>query len=445
MRRTSVTVIGGGIAGLSAAVRLAAAGCRVTVLEKRSVAGGRASSFQDDEGWIDNCQHVLLGCCTQLLEYYRTVGVERQIEFYDTLHFLDPAGSRFTLGAARLPAPFHLAPGILRFRALPFRRRLGVVRALARLRRKVPPDDSFLSWLHEQGETGESLRLFWDPVVVSALNASLDRVACRHAFHLFRAAFLSNRHGYRVGIPKVPLAELYTGPAAAFLEAREGRLMLGLPVEHLLAGSSGIEAAVVKDRQFRSDYFISSLPPKRLLRLLPEDRRFSTWAEPFKGFEYSPILSAHFWLAGASFDLPFITVLGKNVQWVFNRTRLLGGGAQGVLHLEAVISAATKFARLRQEEIFRILWEEIRQIVGIRHNQSLQRWRIVREAEATWIPDGRSVGLRPGSASPLANFFLAGDWVETGWPATMESAAISGFKAAQAILERIPDRVPGTR
>jgi squalene-associated FAD-dependent desaturase len=444
MKTKSVTVVGGGIAGLSAAVSLAQAGCTVTVLEKRPVAGGRASSFQDGEGWVDNCQHVLLGCCTQLLKYYRMVAVEKQIRFHDTLYFRAPNGVHFTLKAGSWPAPFHLASGLLQYRALPFRRRLGIMRTLARIRRQDPPANSFESWLRAQGETEESLALFWEPVVVSALNASLDRVASGHGFHLFKVAFFSNRSGYRIGIPRIPLAELYTGPAADFLERRSGRLLLGVPVDRFLVGAAGIEAARAREGRFRSDYYVSALPPKRLLKLLPDEWRDSSWAAPLKQIEYSPILSAHFWLRDVSFNLPFLAVLGRNIQWVFNRTRLLEDAGGGVLHLEAVISAETRLSRLSREAVLQVLWEEIKQIAGIADDRSLLRWRIIREREATFVPDVRSLSLRPESVTPLDNLFLAGDWVRTGWPATMESAAISGFQAADAILERIRRQVPGS-
>ncbi len=435
--KKTVTIVGAGIAGLSAAVALAASGrFRVTVLERRPVAGGRASSHPDGEQWIDNCQHVLLGCCGNLIRFYRMLGVEDRIQFFDTLYFMDRHRKVTPMGAGLLPPPAHLLPGLLRFPELSMAGRLRLVRTARRIARSGPaPECSFGQWLRMQGEPEANLEFFWTPVVVSALNAPLDRVACAYAFLLFQLAFFGQAGGYKPGIPIVPLASLYTGPARDFLEQRGGELRLEQGVRRFVSGDSGIAGVVTQDETVTSDYYVSALPPRQLLRVLPSGWEEMEWAGKLKGFQYLPILSAHFWLRSQCLDLPFVTVLGSRIQWIFNRSRLSDqdSAAEGQ-RLEIVVSAADEFRGSTQQEVADLLWKELKQLLRLSDDELL-RSRVIRQMEATFVPDLTSLRLRLAADAPGSNLFLAGDWTDTGWPATMESAAISGFRCAEAILK----------
>ncbi|HYX69035.1 MAG TPA: FAD-dependent oxidoreductase, partial [Terriglobales bacterium] len=209
----SVGVVGGGLAGLSAACALAGAGCRVTLFERRPFVGGRASSYEHPGTGeiVDNCQHVLLGCCTNLLEFYRRIGVEDRIRWFERLTFVEPGGRRSVIRPSWLPAPLHTAPSFLWAPSLSLRDKLAIARAMFSMMRRLPADtpENFLAWLRRHGQTERAIERFWKVVLVSALNEDLDRVSVYYAAQVFRESFLKSAAAGRMGVPAVPLSELY--------------------------------------------------------------------------------------------------------------------------------------------------------------------------------------------------------------------------------------------
>src|ERR1700734_2147039 len=224
MPSQSVLVIGGGLAGLSSAVALAEAGLQVRLLEKRPHLGGRAASYTLPDGSeVDNCQHVTLGCCTNLADFYFRVGAAGKIRFYDRLYFVDALGRRSTMEASPLPAPLHMAPSFLLFSSL----NLADKRAIANAMMEIAVDGgnppgidgiSMLDWLCRMQQTPAAIERFWRVVLVSALDEELSRTEARYGIEVFWKAFLANNGGYRVGIPSVPLGDLYAGCREAVLQ-----------------------------------------------------------------------------------------------------------------------------------------------------------------------------------------------------------------------------------
>jgi len=215
MPSQSVLVIGGGLAGLSSAIALADAGFRVQLLEKRPHLGGRATSYTLPDGSeVDNCQHVTLGCCTNLADFYRRVGASEKIRFYDRLYFVDREGRRSEIQASPLPPPLHMAPSFLLFDALTLADKRSIAEAMLAIARAGgnPPraeGATMLDWLHSMRQTTGAIERFWRVVLVSALDEELARTDAKYGIEVFWKGFLSNARGYRVGIPSVPLAELY--------------------------------------------------------------------------------------------------------------------------------------------------------------------------------------------------------------------------------------------
>ena len=228
----SVIIIGGGIAGLAAAVALAEEGFQVTLYEKRALLGGRASSFIDPETGdrVDNCQHVTMRCCTNLEDFYRRIGVMDKIRYHDTISFLDTEGRISRIGSSFLPAPLHTLPSFITFRALGIRDKLAVARglfAILRSRRDPALDEKSMSdWLLHSRQTQRAIDRFWRPILVSACNEDLDRISCANAFKIFRDGFLANRIAYQIGLPTIPLGDLYTEPAIHFLRERGADIRL---------------------------------------------------------------------------------------------------------------------------------------------------------------------------------------------------------------------------
>lgn len=363
--------------------------------------------------------------------------VLERIRFYDGIFLQDASGKRFELRGSRLPAPLHLLPSLLRFRVLPFASRLRTARILSRIGRLSPPLVTFGRWLAANGADPASLRLFWHPIVVSALNASPEKVACPYAFTLFREMFLSHRRSYQIGIPDTNLSHLYTEPTARFLQQNGGRLLLGEKVQRILCGPQGVEEVATSTGVYRSDSYVSALPPRQLLRILPARWKREQWTESLTRFHYSPILSFHVWTKRSLLDLTHLALLGKTIQWIFNRTLLLKeGSGKGEHHLEIVVSAADNLTARSSREVTTMIVGELKEIFPHLQETEILHIQQFRTSEATFVPDLQSLEIRPPADAPGGNFFLAGDWVDTGLPATMESAAVSGFQCAESILRK---------
>src|SRR5277367_4692646 len=266
-----VAVVGGGLAGLAAGCALAGSGFRVTLFERRPYLGGRASSYQHPGTGevVDNCQHVLLGCCTNLIQFYERLGVESKIRWFDRLTFLEPGGRASVIEPSRLPAPFHNSPAFLRAACLSFSDKFAIGAAMAALAPAMPRDngESFLSWLHRHGQTKPAIERFWKPVLVSALNEELDRVSVPYAAQVVRESFLKSAAAGRMGVPTVPLTELY-GTAAGFIEARGGKVLLRSGVEGFRAEPGGVKLSVAQD-EASFDFAVLAASFDALPRLLP--------------------------------------------------------------------------------------------------------------------------------------------------------------------------------
>ena len=434
-------VIGGGLAGLSSAVALADAGFRVRLLERRPFLGGRAASYDLPGGeHVDNCQHVTLGCCTNLSDFYRRVGAHHKIAFYDRLVFADSAGRRAVVQASPLPPPFHLAPALALYPFLTWAERHAIGHALMSIARRGERNAhgdgagvSMLDWLRRHGQTSAAMDRFWRVVLVSALNADLDHLDARYGLDVFWKAFLSNRAGYRLGLPRVPLGELYDGCRTA-IERRGGEVTLRAPVRRVRV-SDGRVAAVEMDtaQDETADIYVLAVPHDALLDLLPAHMTAETpLFANLRRLRVSPITGVHFWFDRDVMAEPFLTALDSTTQWIFNKSRLYG--QPGGRYLQLVISASDGLMPRSRQEIVDLCLAELRALLPATRQANLVKATVVKEAAATFLPEPGSDRWRPSQRTPLPNLYLAGDWTETGWPATMEGAVRSGYLAAEAIL-----------
>jgi squalene-associated FAD-dependent desaturase len=447
MSSKSVIVIGGGLAGLSSAVALAEAGFRVRLLEKRPHLGGRAASYVLPGGeTVDNCQHVTLGCCTNLDDFYRRVGAANQIRFFDRLLFAAPDGRRGSIASVALPPPLHMAPSFAFFPLLGWADKRGIAQALLAIARSGgrPADLSaggagenvtMLAWLQKHRQTDRAIRRFWEVILVSALDEKLDRIDARYGIDVFWKAFLSTRGGYRVGIPRVPLGELYEGCRKA-LAGQGGEVQLRAGVRGFLVVDRRVEGVEREDGTVETaDYYLAAVPQDALPELLPAE---VVEREPvflnLRNLRTSPITGVHLWFDRTVMSEPFLTLLDSTTQWVFNKTQLYGGEENGGQYLQLVISASYSLAARSRQEIIALCLEELREVLPATRQATLVKGTVVKEMSATFSPAPGSDRWRPVQKSPLSGLFLAGDWTLTGWPSTMEGAVRSGYLAAEAIL-----------
>ncbi len=409
-----VKIAGGGLAGLAAAAALGSLGFSVDLHEARPFLGGRATSFPltpslEDSERIDNCQHVLLRCCDNLLDFYRRCGVEEKIRFYDRLNFVRPGGAVDVLAPGLLPAPLHMLGSFLRFGALPLGDRFRIMRALAALlreRRRADLDTFTMGeWLLEKQMTPEAVERFWRPILVSALNEEPERASALPAFQVFWQGLLASRQSYQMGVPAVPLADLYSAALEAKL-GRDVRVHLRSTVEQLDPAAD------------EAEYYISAVPFERVEALIPD------LGLRLERFEHSPITGVHLWYDRPLTELPHAVLLDRTLQWLFRKSDT---------YVLAVVSASRSLLERSKAEIVEMADGELREFFPHAAEAKLVRSHVVKETRATYSAVPGLESQRPQAETIHPNLFLAGDWTDTGWPATMEGAVRSGYRAAEAV------------
>jgi squalene-associated FAD-dependent desaturase len=445
-----VIVIGGGLAGLSAGVSLAEAGWRVRLFEQRPFLGGRATSYVLPDGeHVDNCQHVTFGCCTNLEDFYRRVGAQNKIRYYDRLLLLDPQGRQGALKAGILPAPLHLTGSFLTFAPLSTKDKLGIAKAmLAIVLGKGEPaelrgrsDLSMLAWLLEKGQTQRAIERFWRVVLVSALSEELDRIDARYGIQVFWKSVLVARKGYLIGVPTVELAALYE-LCRQSIEEKGGELQFRSPVRGLRFEDNQLKAAVFDGgREETAEAIVLALPHTTLDELLPKEvKKANPELSQIDKIEDAPITGVHLWFDREVMKEPFLSLLDTTTQWIFNKTALYaernGSSGDKGQYLQLVISASYDLLQKPRQEIIDLCLREVRQALPAAIPAKLLKATVIKEVAATFSPQPGVDRWRPKQETAVKGMFLAGDWTDTRWPATMEGAVRSGYLAAEAVLRR---------
>ncbi|MFN8854657.1 MAG: hydroxysqualene dehydroxylase HpnE [Planctomycetaceae bacterium] len=439
-----VLVVGGGLAGLACAAALGARGLRVTLLESRNRLGGRASSFRDAQTgeWLDNCQHVSLGCCTNFTRFCQAVGIDRFFHREDELIFIGPQGTRHVFAASSLPAPLHLAPAFAGLSYLSWSDRWHLSRGL-RLLAGTRPEHlvgvPFDRWLAGQRQPPQVIELFWHVVLVSALSETVDRLDAAHARKVFVDAFLTNRAGWEVWLPTVPLERLYGEELQGWLQQHGVTVRLNAGVRGI-ASVEGKPVVTLRDGTTQSAARLVLAVPSHLVPEMAPDLATQWGAPEGPGqIETAPISSVHLWYDREITPDRHVTFVGQTSQWLFNRERIQGrpassGSAAPGWYGQVVISASHQAAsRPAQETIETVTAELARLLPGAREAR-LVRARMVTEHRAVIAVLPGADRYRPGVRTEVPGLYLAGDWVQTGWPSTMEGAVRSGWLAAEAVL-----------
>jgi squalene-associated FAD-dependent desaturase len=435
-----VMVVGGGLSGLSAACALAEAGYQVRLLEKRRYLGGRASSYEHPGTGevIDNCQHVLLGNCVNLVDLYRRLDVSDAIRWFDRMTFLEPGGRRSILEPSFLPAPFHDMPAFFRASAFSFSDKLAIGRGLSAFIAGVPEDssESFAQWLARHGQTRGAIERFWKPVLVSALNEDPDRMSVHYAGQVIRKSLLLSPGAGRMGVPTIPLSDLY-GRASDYIRSRGGYVDLNSAPDSFQWSEETREWTVTAGVQsFSSGAVVLALSFEGLSKLLPDlpaNPQAEQLAKHLESFEHSPITGIHLWFDREITELDHAILLDTTIQWIFNKSRLQKRRNEPGSYVELVVSASRSLVGMARQEIIDLAVRELAEFFPLVGQAKLLKAAVVKEVRATYSIRPRLDLLRPSSISPWPGVFLAGDWIATGWPATMEGAVRSGYLAAEAV------------
>jgi squalene-associated FAD-dependent desaturase len=431
-----IAIIGGGLAGLAAAVGLADRGLHVELFEARRQLGGRTGAFRDAETGmlVDHCQHVSLGCCTNFDDFCKRTGLINLLKRFRTLHFVGPNNERCDVGASRwLPAPLHLLPSLLRLKYLTFSERVGIIRALQKLAKSKPfgaaDVETIGGWLRRNGQTNRALELFWTPIIVSALSESIDRASVLAVRKVCVDAFMGGRTACEMSVPSVPLAEFYGERLERCLADHHVIVRRECAIKQIhIAANGSIEVELPENCREGFDAVILATTWRRVGNLLTDaDRAALPELNGVDRFESAPISAVHLWFDRPFIDVPHAVLPGRLSQWVFDR---------GNNYVQVVISASRDLAQQSRESIVAEVVRDLGEIWPEAKSAKLNQSRIVTEQHAVFSPLPGVDALRPTQKTSRPNLFLAGDWTATGWPATMESAVRSGYLAAEAVLDK---------
>jgi squalene-associated FAD-dependent desaturase len=438
-----VAVVGGGVAGLAAATALAEAGKRVLVLEARGNLGGRATAFADRETGelVDNGQHVLFGCYYETFTLLRRIGAETNVRMQPALEvpFIGPSGERSTLKCPAGPAPFHLLIGVLRWDALSWSERLRILRlaipmlrARTALARGVPETTpgTVSEWLTRYGQTGRLREWLWEPLAVAALNQSPEEAAAAYFVRVLSLMFGPDPSGASIVLPMVPLDAMYAAPARRYIEARGGEVrthaLSRIRIQH--GRVAGVE---IRGEPVAVPRAIAAVPWFALEPLLVGDTApMSAITAAAARMASKSIVTVNLWYDRPVMDEPFVGLPGREMHWVFDKRQAFGERAS---HLSLVASGADHLAGADTARLVALAAEEVAAALPAARQAALVRGTVVRERRATF-----SLALdqpaRPDVTTPVGGLFLAGDWIDTGLPGTIESAALAGHKAASRLL-----------
>jgi len=441
-----VVVIGAGCAGLSAAVRLAAAGLSVVVFEESPRLGGRATSFTDRETGerVDNGQHVLFGCYRETYAYLKQIGAADLAPLQQrlSLSIAGDDGRQTTLTCRDWPPPWHLVSGLFGWSALGWRDRLSALRLaplLQRVRRlgparvaaDVPASQTTTAWLRAHGQSDRLRTWLWNPLAIAALNQSPDVAAAQPFVRVLGELFGPRADDSAIGLPTVPLDDLLAEPARRFVEERGGAVRTKSPAR--IRVSDGAIAGVRAGETFVPCSAVVCAVPWHAFDRVWEDRApvlVADLATNAAATGSSPIVTVNLWFDGPVMTQPFIGLIGGPMQWVFDKSALFGTNAG---HLSVVSSGAEDIVSLGNPEITATAVKQLAAALPATRGRRLTRSVVVREHRATFslVPGGPP---RPSNSTRLPGFYLAGDWTDTELPATIESAVLSGRRAADLVL-----------
>ena len=445
--RSDVIVVGAGAAGLAAAAALTQAGKRVTVLERKPYVGGRAYSYEHPalQEVVDS-QHVLLGCCTNLIELCEQAGSADKIRWYDKQTFLEPGGGSSTIATSGLPAPFHFAPSFLEMSMIGWKDKVGLARGLMEFFRGYPSDDheSVEQWLKRTRQTELSIRHFWNPILMATLNDRLAHCSTRYAGKVFHELFIKSSTGGRLGIPTVPLSEFYQA-AARLIESRGGKVQLRASVEAITQEQDGRWRLNIADSCYIAESIILALPFEQTQRLLPAVRLNEQYSAPALSTRddlelkiaqqiHSPYTSILLWYDREITDLDHAWLLDTTIEWFFHKSRIRRYAPEKGSYVEVVIAGSRAQLSMTREEILSVALRELESFFPEVKRAKLVKSGVLKEARATFSVVPGLDRFRPRQTTEWPGLYLAGDWTATDWPSTMEGAVRSGRLAAGAAM-----------
>ncbi len=420
-------VIGGGFAGLTAAAYLSNSGFQVELLEASPKLGGRAYSFKDKDtgSIIDNGQHILMGCYKETLKFLKLVGAENNLIFQKRLevNFLKEDFDLNCIKSFPFPYPLNLLAGLLNYKALSISDRFRFLKFILKLpfiKIEKLNDLTVYDWLVQEKQNENIRKAFWEIISVGALNTNIKKASALAFALILKQIFLKGNKSATIILPKLGLSETYCEGAANFIRSKKGIINFLETVEKInICGDYVVELETSKRNITGFDFVISAVPFYTIKKIIPQ----INFPDQFE-LSYSSILSIHIWLKENKMKESFYGLINSPIHWIFNHQD----------HLTIVISDANELIEKPMEDIFDIVANQLEKFVKIKREEIIS-YKIIKEKRATFIPAKEILFNRPGTKTEFKNLFLAGDWINTGLPSTIENAVKSGKMAADLVIE----------
>lgn len=446
MQHITACIIGGGFAGLAAAVFLDSLGIKVTLFERRPILGGRAYAFKDKITgyWVDNGQHLLIGAYHETLKLMEMIGATRHLSSQSKMEvpLISTDKQRDLFSLPPLPVPLNMLIGFLRMKIFSAKDKwnfLKIGRELTRLKKGSPSvslDQSVDSWLAKLGQSENTRKNFWDLLTFATLNDDPKEATARMLSVVLTKGFFGSRKDGQLLLPKSNLNDLLANPARTYLEMRGHKIKTATGVQkiHILDDKvQGVETD--SGEMVKADYYFSSVPPYHLLNLIPDGFVESIpYFENLKKLKSSPILSINLWFDKDIMPYDFVGVAGTQIHWYFNKNRIYDR-THPPFHYMGVTSGAYSMEDKLKDEIVKIALSEFHELFPESRKANLIHSLVNKEREATLSPQVGSEKYRPSQKSPFSNFYVLGDWTNTGYPATIESAVLSARIAVDDIAK----------
>lgn len=443
-----VVVLGGGLAGMAASCHLLDAGWNVTLLEKRPYLGGRVFSFTDRETGqvVDNGQHVFLGCCTYYIDFLKKIGTLDRAYLQDrtAVEVLKPGGPAGRIAAGRLPKPLHMLPAFLTYKHLGLWDKLTTLYALLRLNitdraRPSLHEETFGSWLRRHRQTDRAIENFWNLIVKPCVNDDVDEVSAAMGIMIFQEGLLKSPQSSRIGYAREGLSTLMGEAAKAYLESNGATVLTGQSATSMLldedepAAISGVQLS--NGHTLHADAYVSALPLADLLPLLPAKLAQSPFFTSLQHQQTAPIVNVYLWYDRPVMEQDFVALVDSPLQWVFNKTAIMGNNGNQDQYVTVSLSAAFDYVNQSKQTLQQMCAEAMKEAFPKAEHARVTRSLVVKQENATFRCLPGSHTSRPKPQTRVQNLFLAGDWTDTGWPSTMEGAVRSGVHAADALLK----------
>ncbi|MFZ1978745.1 MAG: hydroxysqualene dehydroxylase HpnE [Bacteroidota bacterium] len=433
-----VLVIGAGVSGLSAAVELVSRGLKVLVCEKAPHAGGRTSSFFDKptSEWVDNGQHLMMGCYTAARRYLQIIGSEHLAELQPVLNipYYRAGSERTELRCLPLPSLLHAGSGLIRFSAIPFRERLLIISVVKEILFRSNPKEldgiSAAQWLSRLNQSHSARKDLWDMLCIGTLNNAPEKVSALIFFRVLKAIFTGVRTNSCFLLPRAPLSRLLIDPALEYIRSHGGEIRTGTVVQKLRIENDRVVSAQLNDgKKIAAKSIIAAVPWYAVNALTEPEIILDKSA-----FCSAPIISIQLWLDRKILNDKFAALIDTSVQWVFDAGVLLKNQEKTGQHLSFVISGAESFSKITKTELIDLAWNDLCSVLPASSQAKIVHALVIKEKRATFIPAPGLESKRPAAQTRFKNLFLAGDWTDTGFPATIEGAIRSGVKAALRIV-----------